>query len=100
MGIKTFLIIICAVYIIAAYVWSEYQSYKKDLRIEQLEREKVASKKFVFRLCEALNKEKGIDKPFIMPLDPAPDFDIDAIFKAIEESATEETDDIEGGAET
>lgn len=91
----------CALFILATLFYFAYDNFKKAKKIEMLEARNESKNDYIARLYAELKKAKGIDKPFIVPLDPAPDFDIEAVFKAAEEeakaeAAAEETE--EGGA--
>lgn len=63
---------------------------QKNKTIEMLKGCVDAKNGYILRLYTEYKKAKGIDKPFMIPLDPAPYFDIAAVFKAAEEAATEE----------
>lgn len=97
----TIMFIACALFILGTLIYFAADSFKKAKKIEMLEARNESKNDYIARLYAELKKAKGIDKPFIVPLDPAPDFDIEAVFKAAEEeakaeAATEETE--EGGA--
>ena len=98
---KFVLFLACAAFILGTLIVFAMQNYKKDLRIEQQNKIIDAKNDYIARLYAELKKAKGIDKPFMIPLDPPPDFDIDAVFKAIEEDSAEEAAEEEaeeGGA--
>lgn len=101
MNNQIFMFVICAAFVLGVVIMLSVQNAKKD-KVIAMKDEIIAGKNdYILRLYAELKKEKGIDKPFMMPLDPAPDFDIEAVFKAAEEEAkaeaeAEETE--EGGA--
>lgn len=97
----TIMFIACALFILGTLIYFAYDNFKKAKKIEMLEARNESKNDYIARLYAELKKAKGIDKPFIVPLYPAPDFDIEAVFKAAEEeakaeAAAEETE--EGGA--
>lgn len=97
----TIMFIACALFILGTLFYFAYDNFKKAKKIEMLEARNESKNEYIARLYAELKKAKGIDKPFIVPLEPAPDFDIEAVFKAAEEeakaeAAAEETE--EGGA--
>lgn len=97
----TIMFIACALFILGTLIYFAYDNFKKAKKIEMLEARNESKNDYIARLYAELKKAKGVDKPFIVPLDPAPDFDIEAVFKAAEEeakaeAAAEETE--EGGA--
>lgn len=98
---ETIIAIFCAAFLFGVIVFYVVRDIKKD-KIIAMKDEIIAGKNdYILRLYAEYKKAKGIDKPFMIPLDPAPDFDIEAVFKAAEEEAkaevaAEETE--EGGA--
>lgn len=101
MNNQIFMFVVCATFILGVVIMLSVQNAKKD-KVIAMKDEIIAGKNdYILRLYAELKKAKGIDKPFIVPLEPAPDFDIEAVFKAAEEeakaeAAAEETE--EGGA--
>lgn len=97
----TIMFIACALFILGTLIYFAYDNFKKAKKIEMLEARNESKNDYIARLYAELKKAKGIDKPFIVPLDPAPDFDIEAVFKAAEEEAKAEAaaaETEEGGA--
>jgi hypothetical protein len=97
----TIMFIACALFILGTLIYFAADSFKKAKKIEMLEARNESKNDYIARLYAELKKAKGIDKPFIVPLDPAPDFDIEAVFKAAEEEAKAEAaaeEAEEGGA--
>lgn len=97
----TIMFIACALFILGTLIYFAYDNFKKAKKIEMLEARNESKNDYIARIYAELKKAKGIDKPFMIPLDPSPDFDIEAVFKAAEEeakaeAAAEETE--EGGA--
>lgn len=86
----TIMFIACALFILGTLIYFAYDNFKKAKKIEMLEARNESKNDYIARLYAELKKAKGIDKPFIVPLDPAPDFDIEAVFKAAEEEAKTE----------
>lgn len=95
----TIMFIACALFILGTLIYFAYDNFKKVKKIEMLEARNESKTEYIARLYAELKKAKGIDKPFIVPLDPAPDFDIAAVFKAAEEAATEEPAEEEAAEE-
>lgn len=90
MNNQIFMFIICSAFVLGVVIMLSVQNAKKDKVIAMKDEIIDGKNDYILRLYAELKKEKGIDKPFIVPIDPAPDFDIAAVFKAAEEAATEE----------
>ena len=91
--------VLCDAFILGVVIMLSLHNAKKD-KVIAMKDEIIAGKNdYILRLYAELKKEKGIDKPFMMPLDPAPDFDIAAVFKAAEEETKEEEAKAEEAAE-
>lgn len=96
MNNQVFMFILCAAFILAVIIMQAVQIEREKKKNAMKDKIIAGKNDYILRLYEELKKEKGIDKPFMIPLDPAPDFDIEAVFKSAEEDATEEAE--EGGA--
>ena len=97
---ETIIVIVGAFFVVGIVIAQAMENAKKD-KIIMMKDDIIAGKNvYILRLYAELKKEKGIDKPFIVPLDYIPDFDIEAVFKAAEEEAKEEAEEEaeEGGA--
>jgi hypothetical protein len=93
--------VLCAAFILGVIIAQAVQIEREKKKNAMKDKIIAGKNDYILRLYSELKKEKGIDKPFMIPLDPAPDFDIEAVFKAAEEeakaeAAAEETE--EGGA--
>ena len=96
---KTILVCAGAAVILGVIIFYAVRDIKKDKIIAMLNERLNNKDEYIARLYSELKKAKGIDKPFIVPLDYIPDFDIEAVFKAAEEEAKEEaaTEEAEEG---
>jgi hypothetical protein len=90
MNNQVFMFILCAAFILAVIILQAVQIEREKKKNAMKDKIIAGKNDYILRLYSELKKEKGIDKPFMIPLDPAPDFDIAAVFKAAEEAATEE----------
>ena len=91
--------VFCAAFILTVLIAQAVQLAREKKKSAMKDRIIAGKNDFILRLYYEYKKSKGIDEPFVVLLDPAPDFDIEAVFKAAEEEAKEEaaTEEAEEG---
>ena len=84
--------IACSVFMFILFVWKVIECHRKDQIIAMKDKRIEGLDKFIERCLSAYNTACGVDVPFVMPDDDdyGPDFDIEKLFAAAEESKSEQ----------